>query len=254
MPELKEVFDMTTRQIDPDLDAWREQEHRQRRANRNRKVGAIVVVAAIVATAGVIVARSLDAGPTQPAGRSSPSPRPSDPNAVGVATRFAEAFGAFDAVGVISHLADDPVIRLEATSPEELPLLLSFWKAMGYEQILDGPCAVTSSFAAGTLVRCPFDFHAIRSDEIGLGPYSGSYWDLTVRDGEIVIVSQHLEIGTFSGEMWEPFAAWVAENHPEDGAAMYNGDYTNFQLTEESIRLWRQRTRDYVREVLRTAD
>ena len=70
-----------------------------------------------------------------------------------VANGFVQAFGDFDANGVLRYLADDAVIQLEATSREELPLLISFWKAMGYEQILDGACAVTGSHAAGTVVR-----------------------------------------------------------------------------------------------------
>jgi len=48
MPELREVFEMVTKQTEPDLDAWRDQEHRQRRAARNRKAGAIALVAALV--------------------------------------------------------------------------------------------------------------------------------------------------------------------------------------------------------------
>jgi Tol biopolymer transport system component len=47
VPELREVFEMTTRQIEPEVDAWREQEGRQRRATRNRKIGAFAVAAAI---------------------------------------------------------------------------------------------------------------------------------------------------------------------------------------------------------------
>jgi hypothetical protein len=251
MPELREVFEMTIKQIEPDLEAWREQERRQRRANRNRRVGALAVVAAIAMVAAVLIARSIGGGATQPADGSSPSARPSDPDALPIATNFVEAFGAFDADRAITYLADDAIIQLDATTPEELPRLLSFWKAMGFEQILDGPCAVTATYAAGTQVRCPFDFHAIRSDEIGLGPYGGSYWDLTVRDGQIVIVRQDFDIGTFSGEMWEPFAAWVEDNYPDDGEVMYNADYTNFQLTRKSIRLWEERTEEYVDVVTR---
>ena len=48
MSELREVFEMVTKQTEPDLDAWRDQERRHRRAARNRKAGAIVLVAALV--------------------------------------------------------------------------------------------------------------------------------------------------------------------------------------------------------------
>jgi Tol biopolymer transport system component len=52
MPDLKEVFEMTTKQMgEPDVDSWREQEKRQRNANRNKKVGAFALAAAIVLVA-----------------------------------------------------------------------------------------------------------------------------------------------------------------------------------------------------------
>ena len=63
MPELREVFEMTTKQMgEPDLDSWQEQENRQRKASRNKKIGAIAV-AAVLVIAGVVVgvnARSSD--------------------------------------------------------------------------------------------------------------------------------------------------------------------------------------------------
>jgi Tol biopolymer transport system component len=59
MPELREVFQMTTKQIEPDVDAWREQERHQRRSGRNKKIGAFAVAAAIglVAVALIVVNR-----------------------------------------------------------------------------------------------------------------------------------------------------------------------------------------------------
>ena len=79
--------------------------------------------------------------------------------------------------------------------------------------------------------------------------YSGNHFDLTVHDGKVVEASQSFEIAEFSPQMWEPFAAWVSETHPKDFAVMYTGGGTDFRLTEESIRLWRQRTHEYVKEV-----
>lgn len=48
MAEFKEVFDMVTKQTEPDQDSWKKQERRQRRTMRNRKVGAMALVAALV--------------------------------------------------------------------------------------------------------------------------------------------------------------------------------------------------------------
>ncbi len=54
MPELREVFDMVTKQTEPEVDSWKAQEQRQRQMARNRKVGAFALVAAIAAVAAVI--------------------------------------------------------------------------------------------------------------------------------------------------------------------------------------------------------
>ena len=66
MAEVKEVFEMSTKQIEPDQDSWKDQEQRQRRAGRRRKAGAIVV-AAVIATVAVMVAlRANDRTTPQP--------------------------------------------------------------------------------------------------------------------------------------------------------------------------------------------
>ncbi|TMM23757.1 MAG: hypothetical protein E6F95_05545 [Actinobacteria bacterium] len=52
MHDLREVFDMVTKQTEPDLDSWNKQEDRQRRRSRNRRLGAIVVAAAAAIAIG----------------------------------------------------------------------------------------------------------------------------------------------------------------------------------------------------------
>ena len=49
-----------------------------------------------------------------------------------------------------------------------------------------------------------FAFHDIRSDELGLAAFSGSYFLLTVRDGEIVEASKTWATKDFSPQVWEP--------------------------------------------------
>lgn len=72
MPDLREVFEMTTKQMgEPDVDAWREQEKRQRRRSRDRKLGTLALAAAIGLVAVVVVIRAVDDGTgTQPGGPS----------------------------------------------------------------------------------------------------------------------------------------------------------------------------------------
>jgi Tol biopolymer transport system component len=80
MPDLREVFEMTTKQVEPDADSWREQEDRQRRSTRNRKIGGFVVAAAI-ALAAIVVGVVL-ATRSQP--RTVPADQPSSPSPTAV--------------------------------------------------------------------------------------------------------------------------------------------------------------------------
>jgi Tol biopolymer transport system component len=76
MAELRELFEMTTKQAEPDLDSWKEQEQRQRRTSRNNRLGALAVAAAIgVVAVAVVVAIRVEQGTgTEPAIRPSPTP------------------------------------------------------------------------------------------------------------------------------------------------------------------------------------
>jgi hypothetical protein len=75
MPELREVFEMTTKQIEPDVDAWREQEKRQRRSSRKGKIGAFAVAAAL-GLAAIVLVLSNRTEPSSNGPAVDPSPRP----------------------------------------------------------------------------------------------------------------------------------------------------------------------------------
>lgn len=167
---------------------------------------------------------------------------------IAVATAFMEAYGALDADRAVSFLDADVFSGAFDLSADELRLEINHWKAQGYKQLL-GSCQERNTSSEGTLVRCTYDYHAIRSDEIGLGPYSGSWLDIGVREGKIVLLSDNFEFTTngFSTEMWEPFAIWVAATYPDDVTIMYtDASQTNQRLTEDSNLLWEQRSREYV--------
>jgi hypothetical protein len=82
MPELREVFEMTTKQMgDPDLDSWHEQEKRQRKANRNKKTGALAVAAVLVVAGVVVGIRTMGSDDVQSgASGSEPPPASSAPS------------------------------------------------------------------------------------------------------------------------------------------------------------------------------
>jgi Tol biopolymer transport system component len=77
MAELREVFEMVTRQTEPDLDSWKEQQDRQRRRGRNRRIGAFAVAAAVVV---VVVLAALAVITQREGGGSAPADGPVVPS------------------------------------------------------------------------------------------------------------------------------------------------------------------------------
>ena len=224
-----------------------QQEKLELQANRYKKIGGFAVAAAIGMAALALILGTRG-------GENSKTPVADPPTDyqpdLAVASKFVKAFGAFEGERAITYLADNAYLGMDATTPEEVPVFTSFLEAQGYKQIPVEECSVTGSSAPGTAVSCRFDWYAIRSDEIGLGPYPG-YWDLIVRDGEIDSVTLTWDIKKFSPQMWEPFRDWVSASYPKDFGVMYVEGGSNFRLSEESIRLWEQRSREYVKEVRR---
>lgn len=200
---------------------------------RNGTLLGIAAAAAIVV--GVLVL-------FRPAGNTLVAVQPTTP--VDIATAFVEAYAAYDADKAASYLTDTALQEFRGDI-EALRLETRWNEAEGFKVLLDN-CMTQTSSPSG--VRCAYDFHAIRSDEMGLGPFSGSWFDFTVLEGKIVSVSEHLEyMAEFSGQVWEPFARWVAGTHPEDVLVLYtNGSQTMQRVTEDSIAVWEQRSREYV--------
>jgi hypothetical protein len=236
---------MTT-QIKPDPPAPEPELTPQTRRKVSRRTA--FTLAAVVALAGVALTLILATGAQEEA-------TPADEQEpVMVGSSFVRAFGAFDAERARSYLAQDADISELVSSVgagdvkgsrEEFRLHISLLEANGYRQILDS-CDETGSSGSGTTVLCWFDFHLLRSDQLGLGPYSDSYFELTVRDGEIARAAQHWEISDFSPQMWEPFANWVSSAYPKDAAVMYTDEsHSGARLSEKSVRLWELRTEDY---------
>ncbi len=224
---------------------------RRDRKRRNQRITAGVVgIAVFVAAVWVVTTAGSFDRTTTPANPPT-TVDPAHPAAVGIAERFFEAYSHPDADLAIDYLTDDTAVSgWGLAGIREFRLLMRFWEATGFKHILDS-CEETSSSDLGTVVRCTYDFHGLRSREIGRGPYSGAYDEITVLGEKVVDVFGYFEIAKFSPQMWEPFAEWVSANHPEDVEVMYvhNSDFSDYQLTRESIRLWEQHTREYVKAV-----
>ena len=209
-------------------------------------VAASVIVAVAATMAGGISGYKVD----------EPAQNPDQP--VAVAQEFLDAVGRFDADTAISYLAKDASVTGDfivagSDTAEQLRLTLAHDRAEGYKQTIKECVLVGTSapgwMVAGPSVNCAFDFQATRSGEIGLEPYTDNAWRITVRDGKIVWAHQDTPDGSngFDDQMWLPFGIWMHENHPDDMLTMYmdkKGQEVRF--TEDSNRLWEQRTAEYV--------
>lgn len=249
MPDVREVYEMVTKQKPSDAGALERQHTRQIRTMRNRKVGAFVVAAAIgAAVIGFALASRIGDDRTKVGNQGTPTP-------VEVATGFMDAYGAFDANRAIGYLAPDADVEELISSIGEvhdgpgLRLSIAWLRAVGYEQLLHS-CREGVTSASGTRVRCSFDLHLLRSSEVGKGPYGPAEIDFTVSEGKIVHASAwnwDYE-KAFRSEVWEPFERWASRTFPEDVAIMYQDEsHSAARLTDASIRRWEVHTQGYVR-------
>jgi hypothetical protein len=254
MPDLQEVFRMATQKVDPDPGALQRQHRFQRRTTTRRKLGAFALAAALgVAALVLILATRPGENVTAPAS-APPSVNPADAAGERIARRFITAFGASDMSRALTYVADDADLSGVTNGVggvKGLSLMTSWLEAQDYQQTITS-CQAGSLVSSDTTVICAFDFHGIRSDEIGRGPFSGSTFTITVTDGAISRASMEWDTQKFSPQMWEPFADWVISTYPRDAVVMYtDGTLSDFRLTQKSIRLWELRSKEYVREVQR---
>ena len=225
-------------------DGERRLQHRRRDA-----VAGLVTMAAAVAVA---VAVGTGRGDPEGAG---PATVP-DVDEVAVAESFLEATYAFDLDAAEALLSPDVTIGGDAAvtgtgAVEEWRTGLAWAEATGHS-LADYSCATTSTSATVAEVRCTFALHAFGSEELGTGPFDDNRLEMTIVAGEITEIQEYWSYVTsgFNTEMWQPFKAWIGEEHPRDAQAMYADDDTGFfdqpRTDARSLRLWEQRLAEWV--------
>jgi hypothetical protein len=170
-----------------------------------------------------------------------------------VARRFLDTYGAYDAKGALKYLAAEGIATgsgdtsLSWGTRAEFRREVAMAKARRIKATVIG-CEEQGVSGAGVAVQCAFDFHAFRSDEVGLGPYTENYWDFVVEDGKITSAVSTWTFITngFSAERWEPFQRWVSTTHPDEIPILY--PVGEFGITDQGIRLWERRLREFAAE------
>ena len=175
-------------------------------------------------------------------------------DAVEVAIGFLDAYGAFDADRALSYLTEEAIDDARpvefARTPEEFRRELAMYEAFRYRHTITA-CEQTGESPSGTTVRCAFDLDEFGSDEVGLGPYTDNYWELTVRDGRLTsaLSSWAFETNGSSTERWGPFAGWMRTNYPHEVLSFYTDDSQHqFVNTAEAVPLLERRVNEFVAE------
>ena len=225
---------------------------RQLADTRKRRRVTFAVAAAVVAAVAVTITGGwLGVDKTA-------EPAQNPDRSVAVAREFVDAIGRFDADTAISYLTRDADVQgnhivAGSDAAEQLRLTLAHDRVLGYKQTIKDCVRVGISvagwMAAGDSISCAFDMQAIRSEEIGFDPYTDNAWRITVRDGRIVWAHQDTLDGTngFDDQVWIPFGIWMHEYHLDDVSTMYTTENSWVpRYTEDSNRLWEQRTAEYV--------
>jgi hypothetical protein len=211
---------------------------------------AAAAVVAIVVGALMLAARD-DSAPPVPADTTVAPVPDAAPSAEVTARGFVDAYVANDTDQAFSYLTEGAITEFWG-SPAEFRGEIAWNVATGFtmtnhdcEQLADDP-------EAGITVRCGYEFHMLGSDALGNGPYRENYWDLTIRDEEVVSAERQLpESNGWLLEAWTPFNSWIKAEHPDDVLVMYTtaaqGDRV---FTPEALQVWEQRTHEYVESVL----
>jgi hypothetical protein len=210
----------------------RELEHQDPPRRITRVAGALAVAASAVLVAVLVTGRGDDSPDSQaPAGRQTAEN-------IQVANDFLDAFGTFDMKRAGTYLAPGAHLTIWS-SPRDIDWMArqARWlQATGFTYT-PGPCAAGGS----TVVVCTFDYHGFGSQRLGRGPFTDTF-AFTVEDGHIVDGTLTTPDGTdsFSSQMWDPFAGWMATNHPADAAVMYANwpSMSTQAINDRAIRAW----------------
>ena len=99
-----------------------------------------------------------------------------------------------------------------------------------------------------TEVSCTYTMANAWSQALGVGPFTGSSFDITIADGQIQQVTSNFNTSGFSWQVWDVFTGWLRDTHPDDVDVMFErvGGNDVPLKNPEAIALWAQHTTEFV--------
>lgn len=227
----EDAMNMTDTQTEL-LELNAEIEGRNRRDRRRWAGGGLAAAAAVVAGFALWSGDPGDQG-TSPAGETDHEA------AVEVAESFLEAFAAGDEAGAESYVAAG-VTPWEGWRNDLLDE--GVWRP---DYILQ-PCEEMFTSGAGTRVNCPYEYHALRSEELGLEPFGNNVFTILVADEKVVSADPGQNaFSNGQSDLFEAMSAWMQENHPQAWEFIDRDRHTPAE-EKRAFRLWEQYSQEYV--------
>lgn len=243
----------------------------QRETRRSSLTWAIAAAAVIVLAIGLIVInRGIEEVPvvTEPTTTTITTPTSTtraegirtDPRideGLAIATAFAQAQAILDE-STLDELGSSDLTRRAGEA--------GFRDAVGWTDTVED-CIVSSSNPIGMSATCAIVQDTAFSRALGVDPVETEFSFSVVYEGEtlsgqtmdrtrVVSTSEStMDWGRFSDEAWEPFVAWMEENHAEDLEVMFVDHIGSGRwqwgrgvpaFTDESNALWTQHTAEFV--------
>ena len=214
---------------------------------RSRTAGRRGLAAGAAAAAAVVAVSAWYSGLGQDDGDSGPA----DPGATQteeerVAQNFAEALTAHDKGRVLAALADDATIEGSLPGNREWSDMVALKEAWSTWHDVQ-PCQETGSSDYGTSVVCPFDYHSLRSEQLGMAPFGENNVSVVVTEGRIRSFQvSYNSSDNGEAELYRDIRAWALDNHREEWPFLHGSP--SAAETPRWIRLWQLRTQQYVDE------
>jgi hypothetical protein len=214
-------------------------------------VAAAAVVAIVVG--GVMLSARDDSAPPVPADTVAPDVLESAAADEEIARGFLDAYAANDADRALNYITESAIVAAGMWgSMEEFRGDIAWNEATESNMTINDCEPHDDDPEDGITLRCGFDTHLLGSEALGNGPFRDNYWDLTIRDGQIVAAA----INTPTSNGWNDFAwhavqLWIKAEHPDDVLVLYTDETQGARrLTEDALQLWEQRTQEFVQAVL----
>jgi len=168
-----------------------------------------------------------------------------------VARGFLDAYVANDVDQAVNNITESAITETWG-SVEEFRGEIAWNAATGFKMMINECEPLDNDPAAGATLRCGFDFHMLGSDALGNGPYRDNYWDLTIRDGQIVAAERVTpESNGWNAQAWNAVQLWIEAEHPDDVLVLYTDTSQGARrFTDEALQVWEQRTQEFVQAVL----